>query len=344
MIFQIADFVTNDIIPFLKQSHQNVSKVDVKSFEFQLAGQNQAVYNEILEFNQSKLKLIFNQSHFHCDVCKNTKLGSESIQFQNCKHTYCISCVKEYFEYLIVQGNVELVCCPHEVCKQNAKENHISTGLHHLTFHDLQIVLTEEILTRYYELYHQKALQSRSGVVHCPRPMCQYPSIKSDNDSDTLIVCVTCNFPFCSNCLSLWHGTNSCQLENEEEPLDDICNAEKLRDCNCSKASKGYSQETHNRYHKRKQLDKKNIEESLRWIKEKSVQCPVSCSATNRQGCSLYIRRTVGCPSMYCHCGCHFCYNCGQTYESYSGPHNCRFLPHVTSRDELDTLDNNTMW
>lgn len=74
----------------------------------------------ILEYNKQAIKLDFDKSVFSCQVCFGEKLGSQCIKFLDCCHVYCKSCMRDYFNVQINEGNVKGLICPYEKCETQA--------------------------------------------------------------------------------------------------------------------------------------------------------------------------------------------------------------------------------
>lgn len=74
----------------------------------------------ILEYNKQAIKLDFDKSFFSCQVCFGEKLGSQCIKFLDCGHVYCKSCMRDYFNVQINEGNVKGLICPYEKCETQA--------------------------------------------------------------------------------------------------------------------------------------------------------------------------------------------------------------------------------
>ncbi|KAJ2991868.1 E3 ubiquitin-protein ligase rnf14, partial [Globomyces sp. JEL0801] len=160
--------------------------------------------------------------------------------------------------------SVELVCCPDEQCKKLAKDNPIESGLHHLTQSDLEKILSNDMLDRYYELYHEHSLQARADIIHCPRPSCQYPNLKPSNKDEKLIICITCGL-----CCNVWHGYGAnCKIKNSDFILQTYLEGDESIQTDL-KLRYGHS------IIEKLVKEYQDLQSTLDWVKNNTQQCPV---------------------------------------------------------------------
>lgn len=79
-----------------------------------------SLIQEILDFDQAQQIKCFNSKLFLCNICFNEKLGSECMYFLECRHVYCKTCLKDYFEIQIKDGQVHCLNCPEPKCSSVA--------------------------------------------------------------------------------------------------------------------------------------------------------------------------------------------------------------------------------
>jgi E3 ubiquitin-protein ligase RNF14 len=71
---------------------------------------------QLLEFDRTAKKEMFDKEPFECGICLDREMGSTCYRFEHCKHISCISCLQECFNRAIVAGSVDEVRCPSVDC------------------------------------------------------------------------------------------------------------------------------------------------------------------------------------------------------------------------------------
>ncbi|KAG0590881.1 hypothetical protein KC19_1G132500 [Ceratodon purpureus] len=147
--------------------------------------------------------LLYNEKRFleslqRCGICFLDFLGSRFTRFP-CRHDFCKSCVQQYYNLKVKEGNVMNLTCPAYACKES-----VPPAM-------LQEILNEEAFDRYLKLLLQKALDSMPDVVCCPK--CKTRSIEGP---DHFVQCSECRFSFCSLCMSNWHPAQNCKTLEEK--------------------------------------------------------------------------------------------------------------------------------
>ncbi|XP_044310192.1 E3 ubiquitin-protein ligase RNF14 isoform X2 [Varanus komodoensis] len=238
-----------------------------------------SLIREILDFDQAQKEKCFNSKMYMCNICFSEKLGSECMYFINCRHIYCKSCLKDYFEIQIKDGQVHCLNCPEPECPSVATPGQVKE------------LVDEELFARYDRLLLQSSLDLMADVVNCPRPCCQTPVMQEP--SCTMGICSRCNYAFCTLCKMTYHGVSPCKVT-----------AEKLIDLNREylEADEVTKQFLEKRYGKgviRKALEEM---ESTEWLAKNSKSCP---------HCGTPIQKFDGCNKMTCTaCRQYFCWLC----------------------------------
>lgn len=196
---------------------------------------------ELVNFNRQMKKELFEQETFDCEVCLEPKKGSACYRMTRCSHVFCVTCLQDYYNSCITEGNIHSVKCMSTECsvssrKGKKKERMLSPK------ELLQIPIPREQVDRYAKMKRKKKMESDPSIVFCPRTWCQgamrtekYPMItdisqmddsaseaEDDEDEesppdntrnridlrgmDRVQVCEDCNFAFCGVCLASWHG------------------------------------------------------------------------------------------------------------------------------------------
>ncbi|XP_040200547.1 E3 ubiquitin-protein ligase RNF14 isoform X1 [Rana temporaria] len=254
-----------------------------------------ALTKHILNFNENQQKKCFDSKPFLCNICFSEKLGSECTYFKDCSHVYCNSCLRDYFEIQIRDGEVHALNCPEPKCTSVA------------TPAQVKMLVGEQLFSRYDRLLLQSTLDLMSDVVYCPRPSCETPVMQEPGDP--MGICSSCQYAFCTLCRMTYHGVSPCKLTAEKLLA--------LRDEYLAADEDG-KKFLEKRYGKR--VLQKAVEEleSVEWLEQNSKPCP---------RCGTYIQKIDGCNKMTC-TGCkqYFCWLCknmlsrGSPYDHFNDP------------------------
>ena len=227
-----------------------------------------------------------------------------------CSHVFCVSCLQDFYNSSIIEGDIGNVRCIAPECGPEPKTPSEDRTLEPSEL--LQIPLEQETVQRYIKLKRKKRLESDRNTVYCPRQWCQGPARcpnkkpskapQSGDDqggneepetydrntnqnllpppAERLAICEDCTFAFCKVCKASWHGEYFVCFPRSQFELT----AEE-------KASEDY-------------------------MKLHTQPCPT---------CDARAQKTHGCNHMICFkCDTHFCYLCGayldkgNPYEHYN--------------------------
>lgn len=324
VIYQFAEYLEFD---FYKSIFE---ESDGQRFILKLgAEKEQQFFDNMIRLNYNKIKeaLVVD-----CKICFTRKIGIDCHRFRICRHEYCRKCLIDYFTNLVKEGAVELVSCPHDECKLKAKGNPISSGKLNVALEDLEDLLSDDLVARFSDLHKRKVIQTGAIVLHCPRPLCQYPFIPDPNEPK-LASCTECNFHFCILCKATWHGSaNPCRLNEPVEIIERylLGSAEEKKALELQygrplteKLENGFvvSDEFIERYlggpeENRLSDDYQYFRYSFaaggRWKEEKKSRLLIQETSTSCPNCKSAITKISGCDCMFCVI-CHtiFCYRCG---------------------------------
>lgn len=238
------------------------------------------VVEKILAHDRREKERQFADTHFVCDVCFCSVLGSKCGQHQPCGHTHCHECLRSYLNMKIGSGDVTQLECPSNGC---------TTIVNPLTVKSL---VSDALFNRYEKLLLQRTLDAMGDVVYCPRPSCRCTVLKEEDSN--MAMCPKCEFAFCVLCKRAWHGVSPCRvlpgdldgLKATYEALDE--EGRRAMEAQYGKVNLGRAFEEH---------------DSRKWIEGNSRGCP---------NCRANIEKTYGCNKMTCtSCHTHFCWLCG---------------------------------
>ena len=254
----------------------------------------------LVEFDKYVKLSTFNEGTYDCGICLEPKKGVSCYKLEGCEHVFCKTCLQDFYNNAIKEGDVTTVRCLDPSCGRDAggvRNRKIQRLLHPREL--LAMGISEPTARRYVEMKRKKRLESDKNTIYCPRDHCKHPARSSkyppippnladypDSDSDSegakskdtnasydpndrLAVCENpkCHLAFCRVCYKSWHGPyERCHPRDPKE-----LSAEE-------KASYDY-------------------------IAANTSPCPYCNAATSK---------TMGCNHMKCYqCMTHFCYLCG---------------------------------
>jgi E3 ubiquitin-protein ligase RNF14 len=127
---------------------------------------------EMVDHHRRMKKQLFDKKKFDCGVCLEPKKGSACYRMARCAHVFCISCLQDYYNSCITEGQVNNVKCMSTDCgntgsKGKKKERLLSPK------ELLQIPISLEQVERYAKIKRKKKIESDPSIVFCPRTWCQ---------------------------------------------------------------------------------------------------------------------------------------------------------------------------
>ena len=270
----------------------------------------------------------FAETTFYCGICLEESKGTDCLRFPKCNHIYCKvysvdlasanangckSCIKEYFESCIRQGNVMLVRCPHTTCtkaavtastKYEEQEGYRFLPILAVPPSELRTIISDDLLQRFLHLAEKHFIESDASTVYCPRPKCQTALYGTDPDK-LLLRCPKCEYPWCRLCSMTWHYPSPCSLQGLDQ---EIVQKYKVAD----ETTKNALELRYGKKIIQKLMEKQKDEELFQtWVADNASTCPSCHTATEK---------SYGCNHIHCTCGTHFCYLCG-THLSDSDPY-----------------------
>lgn len=223
----------------------------------------------LLRYNEEVKNKRFLESLHTCCICYSDFPGF-GFTMLPCQHHFCKSCMQQYCNMHVKEGNVMNLTCPDASCKES-----VPAAL-------LRELLDKEAFERWEELLLQKTLDSMPDIVYCPK--CRTASIE---DPDHLVQCSKCRFSFCSLCMSNWHPGQNCMTPEA-----------KLRILQARRQGRAAGEEM-------VKQERELINECLdmEYIKKEAKQCPTCKIAVQKsEGCNKMT--CLNCGGFFCfQCG-----------------------------------------
>ncbi|KAI4716459.1 RWD-domain-containing protein [Aureobasidium sp. EXF-10727] len=280
-------------IDFLQQQAEQAFDLEATGLDL-----SPALKPALLDYNFDTKKAVFDTGTFDCGICLEPKKGSSCYRMRRCGHVFCQTCLQDFYNNCITEGDVGRVQCLDPTCGKDApaaqQKRRKEKTLHPRELLDMG--LEEPMVRRFVDMKRKKKQEADKTTVYCPRTWCQgparstkypplpqdltsYPESSSEDEDDTvtetkghspsdrLAICSKCTFAFCKTCYAGWHGDFArCWPRNPSELSEE------------EKASYDY-------------------------IRTHTSPCPT---------CSSPTQKTMGCNHMRCvQCATHFCYLCG---------------------------------
>lgn len=330
----IKDQVLFSMIDVLQEA-ANQDAHELVGSEIQ-CGANPELFEEIVTFDREQKQADFDESTFTCDICQRDLKGAQCLRFEPCEHTFCNSCLHDFFTSLITRGDVEKVHCPDFECSKHflqLREKYLRLEMVNSTsvnFEELKtqlmtppikLSLLQKLLAGNVDLYrkflelfsdHQYSLIAKmfpTRLVSCPRRKCP-AMIFRDNTTSRLVICRTCGYAFCNTCRKSHHSDSiDCSKKNNNSlysgiPVEAL---EKWLD-----SAKGSRERDELRHRYGFDLMTKVSDEYLMDKLFSEMLADESQGLRKCPTCDLIIQRLDGCNKMKCSsCFTFFCNVCG---------------------------------
>jgi E3 ubiquitin-protein ligase RNF14 len=144
---------------------------------------------QLLEFDRTAKKEMFDKESFECGICLDREMGSTCYHFEHCKHISCISCLQECFNRAIVAGSVDEVQCPSVDCgveKQDTSSRRVKKVRLISPQELLRIPIERAAVQRFVDMKRKKMLESDPSTIWCPRKWCQSAAINKKYPKPTV--------------------------------------------------------------------------------------------------------------------------------------------------------------
>ncbi|XP_021916567.1 E3 ubiquitin-protein ligase RNF14-like isoform X2 [Zootermopsis nevadensis] len=252
-----------------------------------LARPKTSIVQLLRDYDEARQRVEFSRSIHTCKICFQDKQGSQCTRFDGCGHVFCKSCVAEYFEVRIKDGNVKSICCPEGNCTSEAVPGQVRE------------LVSAELFSHYDAVLLSSLLDTMENILYCPRPACQYPVILEPGEN--MATCPSCAYAFCIHCKMVYHGIEPCRLRSYERRrlVEEYCNASDERRVQMEQ-----------RYGRKQLQTLVDTSLSENWLASNSKKCP-SCGAA--------IEKSDGCNKMVCwKCNTFFCWLCEERLDPES--------------------------
>lgn len=253
----------------------------------------QLLASALVEFDSSSKTAQFSQNSYPCSICLTHLKGHKCLQL-SCNHIFCRSCLEDFWQLCITEGDVERVGCPDPAC---VKEGRLASQ------EEIIRVVPEAEVQRWRWLKNKQELERDPTILHCPVPFCQalvQKPVGTDTESrwDAFRQCPTCSFSFCAFCKYTWHGPISpCPISHTEQLIQEYL-----------------KEDTEGRNTLELRYGRRLVHSLVaRYEQEQSTKQWIHSSTTSCPGCKSSVEKSMGCNHMTCtRCKHHFCYRCGE--------------------------------
>ncbi|GAB7350278.1 hypothetical protein MBLNU459_g0919t1 [Dothideomycetes sp. NU459] len=292
-------------IDFLQQSAE-------RAFDLAEAGLDldPSLKPALLDFDATTKKHIFDHETFDCGVCLEPKKGSSCHRLARCRHVFCLSCLQDFYNNCITEGDVVNVKCLDPGCGKEkggtAEEQRRRKRKAERTLHPRELLamrLDEAVVRRYVEMKRKKKLEADKSTVYCPRTWCQAPARSA-------------KYPPLPANLALYPDSDSDVSDAEREgpptsnrpgkptaPSDRLSICSKCSFAFCRTCYAGWHGEFARCWPRNPSELSEEEKASYDYIRLHTSPCPT---------CSSPTQKTMGCNHMKCfQCNSHFCYLCG---------------------------------
>ncbi|KDR84753.1 hypothetical protein GALMADRAFT_217815 [Galerina marginata CBS 339.88] len=249
-------------------------------------------------FDTSFSSAQFSQNSYPCAICLTHLKGIKCLQL-GCKHIFCRSCLEDFWQVCIAEGDVGRVGCPDPNCVKEGRES---------CEEEVARVVSDSELERWKWLRIKRHLELDPTTMACPVPICQTLVPKpgdADPESgwDRFRQCPRCSFSFCSFCKYTWHGPiSACPIAHKERLIQEyLATDEGSKERHIFEARYGRS------FVLRLVAQHEQEIATTQWISSSTTLCP---------GCESPVEKSEGCNHMTCSkCRKHFCYRCGMQLD-----------------------------
>jgi len=146
----------------------------------------------------------------NCSICDES-YGLFYFRIIHDQHSFCMRCVRQWLTTLINEGALEIKC-PHAGCAHVMPYAFIAGFLKA----DRQLQRDgAPTLKRYDDNLKYHALSMMPDIRFCP--VCHVGMALAAQMCGRDVVCVSCQFTFCSECLTGAHGTQACNAVQRTE-------------------------------------------------------------------------------------------------------------------------------
>ncbi|KAK1754775.1 hypothetical protein QBC47DRAFT_423686 [Echria macrotheca] len=262
----------------------------------------------ILDFDMEARKAAFQKETFSCGVCLDPKKGSACHKMMDCGHVFCVSCLQDFYNNAIKEGDLANVRCLEPNCAKEREKAAESSKRRKKprTFISpselLQIPLEQDVVQRYVKLKYKNQLESDKNTIYCPRSWCDGAArSKKHKKPEGLKLSEPEDSESSDDEGQHTDGSGKTKPYNATTELLAVC-----EDCGfafCSRCFQSWHGQFVVCYPRRKNGELTEEDKaSIDYLKRYSTPCPT---------CAAPAQKTHGCNHMICYrCRTHFCYLC----------------------------------
>ncbi|CAD8120209.1 unnamed protein product [Paramecium sonneborni] len=145
---------------------------------------------ESLEIN-GDLQLM-SKVYKECQICLSFRRMHQILQ---CQHEFCKSCIGAHLKENIIRGNVMIIQCPQQQCREEYQKGQIKE------------LVSINVYEKYERFYSRQLISQNKNVRWCPRVDCEKYVIGKGNNK---LVCF-CGQQICFKCGNEYHQEISCE-------------------------------------------------------------------------------------------------------------------------------------
>ncbi|CDW89108.1 e3 ubiquitin-protein ligase rnf14 [Stylonychia lemnae] len=239
-------------------------------------------YQQYKEEMIDTIKYTLDIEETNCEICYQLLVGHDNFLILNaCGHYFCKSCMHQYAEDLINQGEISKLLCPHySGCKTFLTEVNLRS-----------INIPEDQIEKLTKFSINQAIEKMDDFGWCPVTACGAPA--EVDKVKNFGQCTQCRFVFCITCREKYHFFKQCP-------------ALKIHNTNYDQLEKDAQIDNF----VKNQFNQIQEQMNLHYIKQCTKQCP---------NCKFTIQKVDGCNKMICsRCGIFFCWMCVKQISGYS--------------------------
>ena len=155
---------SGEVVLYNVVTHIQDNIINVLDIKDKLIVDNEDILATIEDYNADIIRKEYNSSIHKCEICLSDLLGQRFEVLLPCSHSFCHTCLGQYCETHIKDGNSRTIDCPDPRCRNKV---------------DISVI-QKLVQTELFEQYDMKlltvAIRSMSGSVWCPILDCQQPA------------------------------------------------------------------------------------------------------------------------------------------------------------------------
>ncbi len=134
----------------------------------------------LLDFDAATKTAVFNTGTYDCGICLEPKKGSSCYKLPQCGHIFCKSCLQDFYNNAISEGDIASIRCLSPDCgKEGLAAGRRRRQKPKQTLHPRDLLamgIEEPMVRRYVEMKRKKKIEADKNTVFCPRQWCQGPA------------------------------------------------------------------------------------------------------------------------------------------------------------------------